>query len=429
MTEPVLNTDPPNTSDSLPAAPAALPLTGRLHALDALRAAALLLGVFFHAALSYIMLPGEWGVGTYTANLPLWWLVHYAHDFRMEIFFMLAGFFACVVIEKRGIKAFLRDRAVRIAGVFIALLYPLKLLNSLPWISGGLKTGWLELPAGVENVPVFDLAVGNFALERFPEINLGHLWFLYYLAWITGFFVIGRALALKISGSRAAEYQTRIGNGFAKLVGHWSAPLWIALAVTPVLLLTPRLTLDSPDKSFALDWRAVALYGCFFFGGWWLRRRMELLHSFAQRWQALVIFSVLVSVLAFSAEVQRAIGNLTLEMALFAAFANALTLSLAALGWTGFFVSKFSQPAAWVRYLADSSYWVYLIHLPIVIALQVLVADWEADLVGWLVISAVTFAVTLLTYEGFVRYTWIGEWLNGRRYTRASKVVQPVEAG
>ena len=69
-----------------------------------------------------------------------------------------------------------------------------------------------------------------------------------------------------------------------------------------------------------------------------------------------------------------------------------------------------------IRYLSDASYWTYLIHLPLVMAAQVLVLDLTAP--WWakmgLVVVAVT-AVCLITYELLVRHTFIGKALNGRR--------------
>jgi len=80
----------------------------RYHSLDALRAFALLLGVVFHSALSYVVPPGLWAVGTTQPSHFLGWFVYYTHSFRMELFFLLAGFFAALVVEKRGVMAFLR---------------------------------------------------------------------------------------------------------------------------------------------------------------------------------------------------------------------------------------------------------------------------------------------------------------------------------
>jgi peptidoglycan/LPS O-acetylase OafA/YrhL len=42
----------------------------------------------------------------------------------------------------------------------------------------------------------------------------------------------------------------------------------------------------------------------------------------------------------------------------------------------GIFQKLCSRPNPVVRYIADSSYWMYLIHLPLVIWLQIAVAEW-----------------------------------------------------
>ena len=392
----------------------------RLYALDALRASALLLGVVFHSVLAYVMQPGQWAIGTSETNMPLWWFVHYSHGFRMEVFFLLAGFYACLVIKKRGTASFLRNRAIRIALVFSLLLYPMKLLVSIPWISGGLKTGWMQLPPGAASSNLLQLAIGGFGQESWPNINMGHLWFLYYMIWISALFVAVRWSILKILDTRAASIQQSLERGFFKLFSNWLAPLWIALPVTPVLAMTPRSILDSPDSSFALDPHALFIYGFYFCIGWWLQRRPELLSVFAKRWKPLVSLSVLASSVAFFCELRRLTVGGGAELMWGASFANALTLSLAVLGWIGFFVSIFNKPQPVIRYLSDSSYWVYLIHLPIVIALQVWVSDWNSVIAKVVFINAVTFAITMLSYHWCVRYTWIGKWLNGQRHVRSS---------
>src|SRR5262245_33663292 len=173
------------------------PPTERFHSLDALRAFVLLLGVFFHSLMAYVLPSGFWAVGTAKPPTPLLWFVYYAHSFRMEVFFLLAGFFACMIIEKRGVASFLRDRAKRILLVFVVALYPMKLLLSSAWIIGGLKTGWLKLPPEVAKLPIWRLAIGGLGMESWPRINLTHLWFLYCLACATCLFLATRWLVVK----------------------------------------------------------------------------------------------------------------------------------------------------------------------------------------------------------------------------------------
>ena len=85
----------------------------------------------------------------------------------------------------------------------------------------------------------------------------------------------------------------------------------------------------------------------------------------------------------------------------------------------GVFRKLCQKPRGWVRYVADSSYWMYLIHLPVVVWLQVAVSEAE---VHWSLklafVAAATIAFALISYDAFVRSTWVGALLNGRRRER-----------
>ncbi len=75
-----------------------------------------------------------------------------------------------------------------------------------------------------------------------------------------------------------------------------------------------------------------------------------------------------------------------------------------------------------LRYLSDSSYWLYLAHLPVMIVVQILISGWEVPLiVKMVVVIGGVPAVLLMIYDLMVRYTWIGAILNGRK----SRVVPP----
>ncbi|HEU4618899.1 MAG TPA: ATP-binding cassette domain-containing protein, partial [Gammaproteobacteria bacterium] len=82
------------------------------------------------------------------------------------------------------------------------------------------------------------------------------------------------------------------------------------------------------------------------------------------------------------------------------------------------------------RYLADSSYWVYLAHLPIVFFLAAAFAKvpWHWA-IKFPLILAIAMTVLLASYHYLVRPTWIGELLNGRRYPRGKKGAAPRGAG
>jgi glucan biosynthesis protein C len=77
------------------------------------------------------------------------------------------------------------------------------------------------------------------------------------------------------------------------------------------------------------------------------------------------------------------------------------------------FLSGFSATR---RYVADASYWLYLIHLPIVMALQVAVStlDWPWP-VKFAAILLVAIPAMFVSYQLLIRYSVIGAVLNGRR--------------
>jgi hypothetical protein len=59
---------------------------------------------------------------------------------------------------------------------------------------------------------------------------------------------------------------------------------------------------------------------------------------------------------------------------------------------------------------------MYLAHLPLVLLAQLAAAFLPGPAaVKFLLINGVVLAVLLASYEGFVRYTWLGTLLNGPR--------------
>ena len=77
----------------------------------------------------------------------------------------------------------------------------------------------------------------------------------------------------------------------------------------------------------------------------------------------------------------------------------------------------------WVRYVSDSSYWLYLAHLPLVVVAQRWAIDWDANvhLKFALIVLAVT-PLLLASYHLAVRHTPIGAFLNGPRRRRPAEM-------
>ncbi|WP_461624973.1 hypothetical protein [Bradyrhizobium sp. 25ACV] len=70
-------------------------------------------------------------------------------------------------------------------------------------------------------------------------------------------------------------------------------------------------------------------------------------------------------------------------------------------------------------FLLIASYWLYLIHMPIVMALQVAVSQlgWPGP-VKFAIILAVALPAMLASYHLLVRFSIVGVVLNGRRAPR-----------
>jgi peptidoglycan/LPS O-acetylase OafA/YrhL len=82
----------------------------------------------------------------------------------------------------------------------------------------------------------------------------------------------------------------------------------------------------------------------------------------------------------------------------------------------GLFRRLFSTENSIIRYIADSSYWLYIVHFPLVIALQIAISDWPLPSpVKLILITAVSITLPLISYHYCVRYTVIGRVLNGER--------------
>jgi glucan biosynthesis protein C len=77
-----------------------------------------------------------------------------------------------------------------------------------------------------------------------------------------------------------------------------------------------------------------------------------------------------------------------------------------------------SEYSAVRRYLADASYWIYLMHMATIVFFISLLRPYQLPWgVNFAIIICGSMAILLLSYHYLVRFSWIGEILNGRRYS------------
>ncbi|MGC6426307.1 MAG: acyltransferase family protein [Akkermansiaceae bacterium] len=86
----------------------------RYHFLDGLRGVAMLLGLVLHGAMSFRW-PGIWGADEVSAAPEFFgWVFDAIHGFRMQLFFLVSGFFTMMLAKRRGLWPLVKQRLLRI---------------------------------------------------------------------------------------------------------------------------------------------------------------------------------------------------------------------------------------------------------------------------------------------------------------------------
>jgi peptidoglycan/LPS O-acetylase OafA/YrhL len=393
----------------------------RLHGLDGLRGAALLLGVVLHGTLSFF--PSQiWIVGDDQTSVWASGLFFVINLFRMASFFLIAGLFGHMMLKRRGTAGFIKNRLIRIAGPLAAF--------------------WGPVMAGIVAVLVWNASLHGLTAADAPppptydwtNIPLTHLWFLWVLLWFYAALVIGRALVIRLDRAGA------VGRGLDRmaggLIGPWG-PLVLGAPLALALWLEPNwiafFGIPTPDAGLVPETAALVGFGLAFGMGVLLDRRRDLLAKI-EGWTPVYLGLALgagTTALMLSGGPTPVLTPMTDPAAkamTAAAFGVATYASMFAV--VGLALKFWSGHSGLRRYLADASYWIYIVHLPLVMAAQVVVQDWA---LVWPIKLAVVvvgvMAVSRASYELMVRHGMMGRWLNGRRTPwRRARVSVPVAA-
>ena len=364
--------------------------------MDNLRALAMFAGVLFHAALAYSPLThaffptADRGQSIFV-DLCIWFL----HLFRMPLFFLVAGFFAAMLVAKRGMGGLFRNRLKRIALPFV-IFWPL--------VHAAMTYSTLQAAATVQNPSPLLALIRQFSQsgglpEQLPGTS--HLWFLYYLLF---FYVL-------VWSAKNFELE-KLGNLVRGL-----GPAWL-LGLLP-LLLVPALasvTVPSPaPESFFPQFWAFGFYGPFFAFGYLLFGHEALI----ERLRPIAPWLLVASLLLYGAfwylldrqSPTAGDPSASLLMALLEAYISAwMTVACLIAG-----KSLLNRGNAVFRYLSDASYWTYIVHLPILFAIQYRLLDIELPWgIKFAASVLATFGLCLLSYHALVRRTFVGDLLGVR---------------
>ncbi|MES1200537.1 MAG: acyltransferase family protein, partial [Pseudomonadota bacterium] len=247
------------------------------------------------------------------------------------------------------------------------------------------------------------------------------------------------ALALRglvVAIDRKGVLRARVVDPVVRfLMTSQSAPLLLGAPLVAALYFKPDWMMwfgvPTPDTGLFPPLPSLVAFSIAFGFGWLLHRQTDLLRVWEKSWllnlgSAVILTAVCLALIGPTPVI-------TPEPMGWRKLAFAICYVLGLWSWVaaaiGAAMRFLSARNCAVRYVSDASYWIYIVHLPIVMALQILVWPlnwpWEAK---YALILCGTLSAALLTYQIMVRYTFIGAILNGRKTRPRKAAAQAVLA-
>jgi hypothetical protein len=241
-----------------------------------------------------------------------------------------------------------------------------------------------------------------------------HLWFLWFLCWLVAGFGVYAALADWLGWKGLPDWLILSPVRF----------LWlIPLTMVPQLFMGFIMPVFGADTSEGiLPMPHVLVFYAIFFGfgalyfdrdddsgrmgrWWWLSLPLGLFIIFP------LGMELSAGVSSLRDEIVPSILHRPISALLQVTYAWVMTFGL-----MGLFRRLLTRANYAIRYISDSSYWLYLAHLPLIIGAQMLVRDWPIPATAkFTLVCGVVTVVLLITYQTLVRYRWLGRFLNGPR--------------
>jgi Acyltransferase family/Ankyrin repeats (3 copies) len=274
----------------------------------------------------------------------------------------------------------------------------------------GDKGAGTETPAGPAQ-PQSGKGVLRWLIET-PVFTL--VWFLWFLVWLVAIFAGVAALADRY-GWRAPAHPL--------LISPWSLLWLVPLTLVATSFMGNGNGEFGPDTAMGIvpAPHVLGYYAVFFFFGAVYYDADDLTGRLGSGWRWQLPLAMIV-VLPVALEL--ATGFLGFRDRLLptgyiraaSLFLQSLYPWMMTLGCMGLFRALLTRENNTIRYLSDSAYWLYLAHLPLTIVLQALIAGWPLPgLLKWVLLTVFVTGVLLVSYQFLVRYTFIGNLLNGPR--------------
>lgn len=375
------------------------PPTGRIDYLDGLRAALMLLGIPFHAALAFS--GGGWLVSSPVDSPMLIAIAHFLHAWRMPAFFLVAGLLAGLLIRRRGAYPWFRGRLRRLG---MPLVFGMILTVPVQWVLVGIHRygTWPETWAFVRRLATAP-----------SEWWLLHLWFLLDLLIFCAALTVLTASPLRSPLRRLAD----VVAGSARRHPVVTAAVVLACASLCVVIGRAAWRLLQLDEVMnGVVSRNLVIYAPAFAVGVLLGVRRDLLALITSR-AAAVAFTVAAII---AAVVATTIPDSWIGAVVDSAAGTVLGLAAAAVAISA--ARRYlRRQSRIIRWLVDASLVIYIVHQPIILALAVaLFSRGLFGLWGWAVTIVATLVIAALAYEVVNLTPGLRFLLSGRSARQAS---------
>lgn len=372
----------------------------------------MMLGLVLHSALTYnVVNHGEaWSLkDPESTNIVTDSIVFLIHFFRMPIFFLVAGFFGSMLFYERKPIKMIKNRISRIAYPFIVFLFIL-------WPTIIFTFGYTKTAFSGINKPIEKATESLSTVSDFLPTTTFHLWFLYYLLLIT---IVSFLLALLLNKSKIIT--NRITNSFNWLIQKPILRILFFSGITFLLYLFMGTSMVEASVNMTPDLNTFIFHFFFYIIGWVLFKSKHLLDTIMKYDWISFILAIMIAtgqgLITQNWNYETMMTQyLNSELIM---LSNALIVWLFTFGVTGLFIRYGSNHSIRMRYISDSSYWVYLIHLPLTAIIPAFV--WKLPfpaIVKFIIVLSITTLICFTTYHFLVRNTFIGKFLNGKKYPR-----------
>ncbi|MET0238554.1 MAG: acyltransferase family protein [Sphingobium sp.] len=318
----------------------------REHFWDSVRAFLMLLGIPYHVALSYRAGKG-WIVNSGEGIEAFSYVAQIIHLFRMPAFFLIAGYFAALLLAKREPETWLNSRITRLGvPLIVSLVTLVPIMNLFAELSN------FALPEALASWGRNSASSGGYWVR--------HLWFIIVLLYCSAAVA---ALARWRPSLRRAVIAPRIDHWVARhftrslLACAVAMGLWQAVAVE--LFYIGGLATNIPQQILRLD--ELIMFAPWFALGCVVARSprtLERMTRLSPDIAMIALNAMLVSML-FMDEMWAPVGRFVSTIA-------AVTLTQTVIAAARRFLDR---PIPMVQRLVPASFVIYLFHMPILVAL------------------------------------------------------------